>query len=177
MSTSMSKLSTPAYLCGAFALLLGACSDPGKTATAALESRSASTVTATATFTQDGDKVTLTLSATGLTAGPHAVHLHETGDCSAADATSAGAHWNPTQMSHGNAAGGAHHAGDIGNLTGQADGKGTLTFSTSEWTIGTGTGTDVVGHAVIIHEKVDDFTSQPAGNAGARQACGVVKLQ
>jgi Cu-Zn family superoxide dismutase len=161
-------------LCGS---LLAACGSSGPSATATLESRSGSTATGTATFTLDGSKVTMTLTASKLTAGAHAVHLHDVGDCSAADATSAGGHWNPTQMMHGNATGGAHHAGDIGNLTAGADGSATLTFTTTEWTIGTGTNTDVVGHAVIIHEKVDDFTTQPTGNAGARQACGVITLK
>lgn len=177
----MTRLRTapfPTALLGG-ALLLAACgsSSSGPTATSTLESRSGSTATGTATFTQADGKVTMVLTGAKLTAGAHAVHLHDTGDCSAADATSAGGHWNPTQMSHGNATSGAHHYGDIGNLTAGTDGSATLTFTTSEWTIGTGANTDVVGHAVIIHEKVDDFTTQPTGNAGARQACGVIKLQ
>ena len=168
-------------LLGATLLLFGsslvACGSSGPSASATLDPRSGSTATGTATFTLDGSKVTMTLTASKLTPGPHAVHLHDVGDCSAADATSAGGHWNPTQMAHGNATGGAHHAGDIGNLTAAADGTGTLTFTTTEWSIGSGTSTDVVGHAVIIHEKVDDFTTQPTGNAGARQACGVIALK
>ena len=171
------KFSLP-VLAGGLLLLSWGCGESAKTATATLESKSASTVTGTATFTQDGSKVSLKLEAAGLTPGTHAVHLHEVGDCSAADAMSAGTHWNPSQAMHGNSATGAHHAGDVGNLTAAADGKASLSFTTSEWTIGDGvSATDVVGHAVIVHASADDFVTPNTGNAGARQACGVIKLQ
>ena len=173
-SAPIRSLAALSLLLAASGSLLAACGSSGASAVATLESRSGSSTIGTATFSLDGSKVTMTLAASKLTAGVHAVHLHDVGDCSAADATSAGGHWNPTQMMHGNSAGGAHHAGDIGNLTAGADGSATLTFTTTEWTIGSGTTTDVIGHAVIIHEKVDDFTTQPTGNAGARQACGVI---
>jgi Cu-Zn family superoxide dismutase len=88
-------------------LMSSGCGESAKTATATLESKSGSTVTGTVTFTQDGSKVNLKLEAAGLTPGTHAVHLHDVGDCSAADATSAGSHWNPSQMMHGNSATGA----------------------------------------------------------------------
>jgi Cu-Zn family superoxide dismutase len=61
----------------------------------------------------------------------------------------------------------------MGNLTVGADGKGTLTLTSSEWTIGSGADTDIIGHAVIVHEKMDDG-GQPVGNAGARIGCGVI---
>lgn len=171
------KFSLP-VLAGGLLLMSWGCGQSTKTATATLESRSSSTVTGTATFTQDGSKVSLKLDAAGLTPGSHAVHLHDVGDCSAVDAMSAGGHWNPTQMNHGNSTSGAHHAGDVGNLTAAADGKASLSFTSSEWSIGDGvTATDVVGHAFIVHASVDDFTTQPTGNAGGRQACGVIKLQ
>jgi Cu-Zn family superoxide dismutase len=90
------------------------------------------------------------------------------------DGMSAGGHWNPTGAGHGHLGSGAHHAGDIGNMVVGADGTGSLTFSSDEWEVRTGSGSDVLGHAVIVHGGVDDFTSQPAGNAGMRIACGVV---
>lgn len=171
------KFSLPVLAAG-FLLMSSGCGQSAKTATATLEPRSGSTVTGTVTFTQDGSKVNLKLEASGLTPGSHAVHLHDVGDCSAADATSAGSHWNPSQMMHGNAASGAHHAGDVGNLTATADGKASLSFTSSEWSVGDGvTATDVVGHAVIVHASADDFVTPNTGNAGARQACGVIKLQ
>src|SRR5438445_433123 len=67
------------------------------------------------------------------------------------------------------------HMGDIGNMKVGKDGKGEITFSTDKWTLGgTDDKTDVLGHAIIIHEKVDDFTTQPTGNAGNRIGCAVL---
>src|SRR5262245_15880547 len=99
---------------------------PVTRAAAPLASRSGSTVTGMANFAVDGDKVTLSLQVTGATPGTHAVHLHATGDCSAADATSAMGHWNPDTMNHGLPTATPHHLGDCGNFTVNADGTGTL---------------------------------------------------
>jgi superoxide dismutase, Cu-Zn family len=146
-------------------------------AAAPLASRSGSTVTGMASFAVAGDKVTLTLSVTGATPGVHAAHLHATGDCSAADATSAMGHWNPDTMNHGLPTASPHHLGDLGNFTVAADGTGKLSF-TGDWTIGTGGVNDIVGKAIIVHASPDDgVTQQPPGNAGARVACGVVAMQ
>lgn len=144
-------------------------------ATAVLEGRSGSSMTGTARFVADGGSVTLTLNVQGAPPGEHAVHLHDTGDCSAPDATSAGGHWNPTKSDHGEWGHPPHHLGDIGNLHVGADGTGALLLTTDRWTIGTGDVGDLLGHAVIVHEKVDDFKTQPTGAAGARIACGVVR--
>jgi Cu-Zn family superoxide dismutase len=97
-----------------------------------------------------------------------------TGDCSAADGSSAGGHWNPAMNNHG-MPGAASHLGDLGNFTVAADGTGTLEISNPAWTIGDGAATDVVGKAIIVHGAPDDFTTQPTGNAGARIGCGVIK--
>lgn len=149
---------------------------PIKQATAALESRSASTVTGMATFTVSGSKVALKLTVTGATAGTHGVHLHAVGDCSSADANSAMGHFNPDMMNHGLPTASPHHLGDCGNLTVAADGTGTLEFS-GDWSIGTGEPNDIVGKAIIVHAATDDgVTQMPPGNAGARQACGVIRM-
>lgn len=144
------------------------------TATAALESRSSSTTTGTATFTEENGKVTLKLDVAGATPGQHGAHIHQTGDCSAADATSAGGHWNPSTHNHGAPTSTEQHLGDLGNITVGQDGKGTLTLSVAGWKLGDGSTSDVVGKAVIIHANPDDFTTQPTGNSGGRVACGVI---
>ncbi len=126
-------------------------------------------------FFTSGTEVQLKLVVSGLTPGRHAVHLHEKGDCSAPDAESAGPHWNPTNVAHGHLEMPPAHLGDIGNIEVGGDGRGTLVFSTSYWSIGTGRDNDIVGKAVVIHASVDDFASQPAGNSGKRVACGVVR--
>jgi len=66
------------------------------------------------------------------------------------------------------------HHGDIGNLKADANGKATLSFSTDLWTVGDGKPSDIVGKAVVVHLKEDDFKTQPSGNAGGRVACGVI---
>lgn len=144
------------------------------TAIAPLEARSNSTTTGTATFTEQNGKVTLKLDVAGATPGQHGAHIHQVGDCSAADATSAGGHWNPESHTHGAPGTGEQHLGDLGNITVGQDGKGTLTISMDEWKLGDGSTTDVVGKAVIIHADPDDFTTQPTGNSGGRVACGVI---
>lgn len=84
-----------------------------------------------ATFVEKEGKVSLTAMFEGLTPGEHAIHLHDVADCSSGDGKSAGGHWNPTGVDHGKwMEGQAHHAGDIGNFTADAEGKASLTFET-----------------------------------------------
>jgi|KBSSwiStaDraftv2_1062776.scaffolds.fasta_scaffold52474_3 Cu-Zn family superoxide dismutase len=144
-------------------------------ASARLESRSGSHVQGTAFFTQKDGEVTLVLEVTGLTPGEHAFHIHEKGDCSAPDAASAGGHWNPTAENHGKWGAHPFHRGDVANLTADANGKATLSFSTSLWSIGGDPSRDVVGHSIVVHAKLDDFKTQPTGDAGGRIACGVIQ--
>ncbi len=153
----------------------GAALAKGPKAGAALESRSGSTVTGKVTFTQHGNKVAMKVVVNGLTPGNHAIHLHDKGDCSAADAMSAGGHWNPSAEDHGKWAHAPFHHGDIGNLVANAKGKAELNMKSELWTLGDGKSSDVVGRSVIVHAKEDDFTTQPTGNAGGRVACGVIQ--
>ena len=154
----------------------GASGAKASAATATLEARSGSAVKGEATFGASGGKVTMKLRLSGLAPGPHAIHLHENGDCSDPEAKAAGGHWNPGKTDHGRWGEGKFHRGDIGNLEANAAGEATLVFSTDMWTIGGDPGTDIVGRSVIIHEKVDDFKTQPTGNAGGRLACGVIRV-
>jgi Cu-Zn family superoxide dismutase len=148
--------------------------EKGKTAEAKIESKSNSTATGTATFTQKGKEVTLKVEVEKATPGKHAVHIHDKGDCSSPDGKSAGDHWNPMTEAHGEWTAEHHHLGDIGNMDVGADGKGTVSLTTDKGSIGTGEKNDVVGHAIVVHGGVDDFKSQPAGNAGPRVGCGVI---
>jgi Cu-Zn family superoxide dismutase len=159
----------------AAALALSACARTQAAGTT-LESKSGSTVTGSATFSEDGNQVTLKLNVMGASPGAHGAHIHELGDCSAVDASSAGAHWNPTTKVHGTPDP-EHHLGDLGNIQIGQDGRGSLTISKAQWTIGDGTSTDVVGKALVIHADEDDLKTDPAGASGARQACGVISKQ
>jgi Cu-Zn family superoxide dismutase len=146
-------------------------------ATADIAAKSNSTVKGTATFSDEGKgNIKLVVDIAGAPPGLHAVHIHDKGDCSSPDGKSAGDHWNPTHMEHGKwgAPGDHHHLGDIGNVDVKADGTGTITLETNKWTVGGGGVNDVVGHAIIVHGAVDDFKTQPTGNAGPRIGCGVI---
>lgn len=145
-----------------------------KTIEVILESKSNSTVEGTAVFTEEDGKVTMVADLSGMTPGEHAIHLHEKADCSSDDGTSTGGHWNPTKQPHGKwGSAEGYHKGDIGNLVADADGNATITMTTDEWCIGCGDDTkDIVGKAVIVHEGIDDFVTQPTGDAGGRVSCG-----
>jgi Cu-Zn family superoxide dismutase len=133
------------------------------------------TVKGTVEFKQTDDGVEVTANIEGLKKGDHGFHIHEKGDCSAPDATSAGGHFNPSKHKHGAPDAAEHHEGDLGNLTAGADGKATKTFTMKGITLDEGE-TSIVGKGFIIHEKADDMKTQPTGNAGARVACGVITL-
>lgn len=140
-------------------------------AIAVLHSASGSQVTGTVTFTKVGDTVQVVADITGLTPGKHAFHIHEFGDCSAADASSAGSHFNPMKKPHGAPDNPERHAGDMGNLEADSTGKAHLELKDSMLKLSGEN--SILGRGVIVHEKVDDW-SQPVGNAGGRQACGVI---
>lgn len=146
-------------------------------AKATIDPASGSNMHGEITFTDLGEgDVTFKLSVEGAEPGTHAVHLHQNGDCSAEDATSAGGHWNPSDVEHGKRAVDMNfHAGDIDNMEVGEDGKGELTMTISGWSIGGADSTNIIDHAVIIHAKEDDFASQPSGAAGKRVACGVIE--
>lgn len=119
--------------------------------------------------------VVVTGEVTGLKPGSqHGFHLHEKGDCSAPDATSAGGHFNPASTDHGRVGHGSHHGGDSDNLVANDQGVASVDARFEGVTIGDGAAGDVVGRGVIVHADPDDYVTQPTGNAGARLACGVI---
>ncbi len=142
-------------------------------ATASLSPTKGNTASGTVNFTQKGDVVVVEAKITGLTPGLHGFHIHEKGNCTAPDASSAGGHFNPAGAQHGAASGMPRHGGDLGNI--EANAAGIASYRVEVTGISLGTGTDsIIGRAVIVHEKPDDLKSQPAGNAGPRIACGLI---
>ena len=134
-----------------------------------------SPVSGTATF-EDTDKgLAVNVEVMNVSPGLHGFHIHEKGSCDD-KGNAAGGHYNPAGVQHGllpkDGFTGAH-AGDFGNIEVGADGKGTLQLVVPDLTIQGGK-YDVAGHAVILHEKEDDF-GQPTGNAGGRIGCGVIE--
>lgn len=171
-SISSKPLHVVALIAVALTLTLGNtfAQEPTK-AVAVLNPASGSQVKGTVTFTKTGDTVQVVADITGLTPGKHAFHIHEFGDCSAADASTAGTHYNPTHKAHGAPDAAEHHVGDMGNLEADSAGKAHLELKSN--LLKFSGENSILGRGVIIHEKVDDW-SQPVGNAGGRVACGVV---
>ena len=146
-------------------------------ATAVLASASGSRVSGKLTLAPMGDGVHISGEVGGLAPnGQFGFHVHEKGDCSAVDATSAGGHFNPATAAHGRAGTAAHHAGDMDNVTSDATGVAKVNVHLRGVTLGGGAANDVAGRAVIVHAAPDDYRTQPTGNAGARLACGVIKV-
>lgn len=104
----------------------------------------------------------------------HGFHVHEKGDCSAPDATSAGGHFNPGGQPHGHIGQGPAHAGDMPNISADAQGVARFDFNLPALSVAGGANS-VVGRALVVHRDVDDYRSQPAGNSGPRVACGVIR--
>lgn len=134
--------------------------------------------TGTVTFTQEGEKMKVVADLKGLTPnGTHGFHIHEKGDLSAPDLSSAGGHYNPEGHAHGApATGPAVHAGDLGNIKADAEGNAKYEVTVDNITID-GEKNPIIGKAVIIHAKADDLKSQPSGDAGARIGGGVIEVK
>lgn len=125
---------------------------------------------------QGTDGLHVTVQAQGLTPGPHAVHVHMTGTCTAPDFTSAGGHWNPTGHKHGKDNPEGMHMGDMPNMLVGADGTGKMEYIIPGAVISGGATPlfDADGAAVVVHAQADDNKTDPAGNAGGRVACGAL---
>lgn len=150
--------------------------EPTAMAQATLASASGSKASGELQFSAGAGGVSVTGTLTGLQAGTvHGFHIHETGDCSAPDAKSAGGHFNPTHADHGGPSSVNRHLGDIPNVEANGEGSATVSATIGGATLRDGGPNDLVGKAVIVHAKRDDYTTQPSGDSGDRIACGVVK--
>lgn len=123
------------------------------------------------TFTEDGGKVKVHGVITGLTPGKHGFHVHEFGAWSE-DGMASGGHFNPTAEKHAGHDAPARHVGDLGNVTADESGKATIDLEDAHLKLHGAT--SIIGRGLVVHEKADDLTSQPAGNAGGRLAVGVI---
>src|SRR6267378_1176482 len=165
--------------CLSFASLVALAQTPATKSTASskaiavLHPTAGNKVNGTVTFTPVADGVQIHAELAGLTPGKHGFHVHEFGDCSAADASSAGAHFNPTDQPHAAPDAEARHVGDMGNVEADASGTAKLDYLDHNMSLAHGQ-ESIIGRSVVVHAKEDDLKSQPAGDSGARVACGVI---
>jgi Cu-Zn family superoxide dismutase len=131
-------------------------------------------VSGTVIFTQTDKGVKVVADLQGLTKGKHGIHIHECGDCSAADGNSAGGHFNPLNKKHGAPTDMMRHMGDMGNIEADVAGKAHSDYVDN--TISLNGEYSIIGRSVIVHKDEDDMKTQPTGNAGARVACGVIGI-
>jgi superoxide dismutase, Cu-Zn family len=147
-------------------------------ATATLQPTEGNSVSGAVAFIQpdlNDPQVRVVAKLVDISPGSHGFHIHETGNCSAADASTAGEHFNPTNMTHGGREQPQRHVGDLGNLEASADGVAELDFYDTHLTFN-GVNS-IVGKAFIVHAMPDDAVTQPSGNSGDRIACGVIELK
>ncbi|MGE5425179.1 MAG: superoxide dismutase family protein [Syntrophothermus sp.] len=133
-----------------------------------------SRVSGTVTFTETASGIMIVADLTGLPKGSHGFHIHEKGDCTAPDGSSAGGHFNPSQHQHGNRDSEMRHTGDMGNIEADSSGKAHLEYLDKMMTFDGEN--SIIGRSVIVHEKADDYKTQPTGNSGARIGCGIIRL-
>ena len=171
---------TTAALTGA--LLVAGCKTDhsGRHAVAELNPTAGNNVKGTVHFYETSKGVRVVAAISGLTPGKHGFHIHDKGDCSAPDASTAGGHFNPTGAKHGGPNDAERHAGDFGNVI--ADAAGNVKFETTDTNISFDGPKSIIGRGVIVHEKEDDLKTQQSptttpGNAGKRVACGNIMLR
>lgn len=158
-------------------LILTGCSlaAPESRATAELKDKDGKTV-GSAFFRERPDGMLVRLDVKGLTPGLHAVHVHAVGKCEGPAFTTAGGHFNPAGKKHGLKSSDGAHAGDLPNMLVAKDGSGRFEVKTDAMTLKSGAMSvfDGDGSALVIHAGVDDYTTDPTGNAGDRVACGLI---
>ncbi len=144
-------------------------------AKANLAAKSGSKAGGTVVFSRSNKGIEILINVNDVSRGNHGIHIHEKGDCSAEDASSAGEHFNPTKQKHG-APHTAAHAGDFGNISVASSGVGVLKFvilknQLPAWDGGKA----LIGKSIVLHADPDDLKTDPSGNSGARIACGVIE--
>jgi Cu-Zn family superoxide dismutase len=133
-------------------------------------------ISGTVELVQQGNDVQIVGEVAGAKPGPHGLHIHAVGDCSAPDFSTAGGHFNPTGASHACPPTDPRHAGDFGNLQIDSDGQGRFEIVSDRISLAPGP-ISVRGLAMILHDDADDCVSQPAGGSGARVACAIIEVQ
>lgn len=144
----------------------------------------AGAATGTADFTETNNTVAVSISITGATPGQHGMHIHDGTSCAnsadpdagaAGFASAAGLHWNPLDAGHGLPTSATRHPGDLGNITIDGTGAGTLTLNMTGYNVKPGGDQlSALGHALVFHQGTDDGTTPPTGASGSRAGCGLI---
>jgi len=145
---------------------------PKADAVAVLMPTAGNTISGTVIFAKSGQAMRVIAEVSNLTPGSHGFHIHEFGDCRAADGSSAGGHFNPGKSSHGSPNTDPRHVGDLGNIVADESGVGKLDMQVAGPELEGPNG--IIGRSIIVHADPDDMQTQPAGKSGARLACGVI---
>jgi len=161
------------FLSVAGLIALAQTSGTSSKAIAVLHPTAGNKVGGTVTLTPVADGVQVRAEITGLTPGKHGFHVHEFGDCSAADLSSAGGHFNPTNQPHAGPDAAARHEGDMGNVEADASGNAKLDYVDHQISLANDA-KSAIGRSVVVHAKPDDLKTQPSGDAGGRIACGAI---
>lgn len=137
-----------------------------------LSAKGQNAVVGAVTFSQVEGGVRIIADVGGLSHGKHGFHIHEHGDCSSADGSSAGGHFNPTNKKHGGPDSGERHLGDLGNL--EANESGFAHYDKVIKELSLNGDNSIVGKSIVVHADEDDLKTDPAGNSGKRIACGLI---
>lgn len=152
----------------------GEAASGNRTVRVTFQPKSGSALSGSGTLTETSEGVKVSLSLENVPPGEHGAHVHANGDCSAPDGSSAGDHFNPASHPHALPESSPRHLGDLGNVSIDADGKGTIDIVAPGANLKEGDPSSFLGKAIIIHEKQDDG-GQPTGNAGGRIGCAVIE--